>query len=69
MLSLKVLSVEKVETPKIVYSYLQPVDKPDTFVWDNKGPWSQCSHDCQGMLYMSSFVTISRTSGGYSSQC
>ncbi|XP_028407987.1 A disintegrin and metalloproteinase with thrombospondin motifs 9-like [Dendronephthya gigantea] len=45
---LQVLSVEKVEAPKITYTYLSPVEKPDTFIWDNKGLWSRCSQNCQG---------------------
>lgn len=45
---LQVLSVEKIEEPKITYSYLEPVERPDTFVWDNRGSWSRCSEECQG---------------------
>ena len=48
--TLKVLSVEKIEEPKITYSYLEPVERPDTFVWDNRGSWSRCSEECQGNL-------------------
>lgn len=48
-LYVQVLSVAKVVAPKIVYSYNAPVTDLPRYVWDRIGPWSRCSHECQGL--------------------
>ena len=46
--SSQVLSVAEIFPPRISYSYLSPIKDPQRFIWDQKGPWSQCSSECQG---------------------